>query len=417
MTYDAANLTLMAETWAPRIGVAILIVVVAWIVGRVLKSLIVKGIDRLPPVAKHNQGADPKSTVGVKIGAVVYWLVLLFGVVAALNELQLGGVAAPLNTMMTNFLSYIPNVVGAGLIFFVGFIVASLARKLVTAALEAADLDKYLARLGLGGAGAGGLASAIGTLVFVLIIVPVAIAALQALRIEAISAPAIVVLTTILNAIPNVIAAGIVLAIGLLIGRWIGGVVERLLPATGIDKLLGSVRELSSPAKVDPAASRAEALGAAPKVPSASKIIGGVVTFAVVAFSAIEAARLLQFAAIALILAQILALAGRVILGAAIIAVGVVIADMLATAIGRSAGEADKFAATLVKWATIALAAAMGLRSMGIADEIVILAFGLILGAAAVAAALAFGLGAQKAAGRVAEHWVDKAQRIAPPKQ
>ena len=50
----------------------------------------------------------------------------------------------------------------------------------------------------------------------------------------------------------------------------------------------------------------------------------------------------------------------------------------------------------------------MGLSFMGIADEIVMLAFGLVLGAAAVAAALAFGLGGRGAAGQVAQSWADK---------
>ena len=55
----------------------------------------------------------------------------------------------------------------------------------------------------------------------------------------------------------------------------------------------------------------------------------------------------------------------------------------------------------------------MGLRAMGIADDIVNLAFGLTLGAIAVAVALAFGLGGRDAAGRLASRWVD---RLGKPK-
>ena len=50
----------------------------------------------------------------------------------------------------------------------------------------------------------------------------------------------------------------------------------------------------------------------------------------------------------------------------------------------------------------------MGLRAMGIADSIVNLAFGLTLGAIAVAFALAFGLGGREAAGRLMSRWLDK---------
>jgi hypothetical protein len=58
---------------------------------------------------------------------------------------------------------------------------------------------------------------------------------------------------------------------------------------------------------------------------------------------------------------------------------------------------------------------AIGLTFMGLADQIVMLAFGLILGSAAIATALAFGLGGRDAAARVLERWADRADPAAPP--
>jgi hypothetical protein len=49
----------------------------------------------------------------------------------------------------------------------------------------------------------------------------------------------------------------------------------------------------------------------------------------------------------------------------------------------------------------------MALREMGLANEIVNLAFGLLLGAIAVAVALAFGLGGRDIAGRELESWLE----------
>jgi len=129
-----------------------------------------------------------------------------------------------------------------------------------------------------------------------------------------------------------------------------------------------------------------------------------------VAFAGVEASRLLNFAAIAVILSSVLTLAGKILIGGAIIAFGVVIADMLANLMGRSTGQPRSFAISIVRWSAVALAVAMGLKFMGIADQIVILAFGLILGSAAVATAIAFGLGGRDAAGRLAEDWVNRIQ-------
>ena len=397
-TFDPDRWTPLIGSWAPTLLLAAIYLVGAWLVAKLVKILVGSAINRLPLVKSQPPSGSFEASVGAKLGDVAYWLVLLIGVVAALQTLGLSQVVEPLTVLMSNFFSYIPHLVGAGLIFFVGLIVAGMAQRVVSTALQATNLEGLLARVGIKTeGGAVSLANALGTLVFVLIIVPVAIAALKALQIDAISTPAIAVLSTILDAVPNVIGAGIVLTIGLLIGRWIGGVTESLLPSTGIDKAFGALQQLSTHMAID----------GAPASPSASKIIGGVVTFAVVAFSAVAAAQLLHFSAIAVILTQVLTLGGKVILGAVIIAVGALIADVLGNAVAKS-GEREKFAAGLVKGATLALAVAMGLKSMGIADEIVTLAFGLILGAAAVAAALAFGLGSRDAAGRLANQWVDK---------
>jgi hypothetical protein len=52
---------------------------------------------------------------------------------------------------------------------------------------------------------------------------------------------------------------------------------------------------------------------------------------------------------------------------------------------------------------------------MGLADVIVYMAFGLILGAAAIATALAFGLGGREAAGRILNHYADRITGTAAP--
>src|SRR5689334_902669 len=98
------------QVWGPRILGAVLILVVAWLVARALKWALARGVNSIPAVAKHAQGADPKSTPGARLGDVLYWLVLLVGVVAALSALQLQQVAAPVNTLLTGFFSYLPHV-------------------------------------------------------------------------------------------------------------------------------------------------------------------------------------------------------------------------------------------------------------------------------------------------------------------
>jgi len=425
--YEFIGWEAILQDWLPRILGAAVILLAAWFIGKAVKWALARGIDKLPGAGRHNEGLEPRQTVGARLGDVALWTILLFGVVAALGVLNLGGAVTPLNTLLNQIASAVPSILAAALIFFIGFIVATLARRVVSAALQAANADAWLQKTGVTRTtGSTGVSDAIGTLVFVLILIPVTVAALERLNISVITEPAVAVLNTVLAALPRVIVAGVLLAIGLFVGRWVGSVIERILPATGFDRSMQSLMGLSSlkptassapPPSASPYAGamspayEAQVTGDKPSTPmTPSKVVGMIATIAIVLAFAYEATRQLQFAGFSEAIEAVLALAGRVLVGGVIITVGVLLADVLANVINRSTQGADKFASTLVKWATISLAVAMGLSFMGIADEIVVLAFGLILGSAAVAAALAFGLGGREWAGRMLNQWSQQAQ-------
>jgi hypothetical protein len=132
---------------------------------------------------------------------------------------------------------------------------------------------------------------------------------------------------------------------------------------------------------------------------------GFAVLIGIILFAAIEAAHMLGFTAMSDMLSRVLDLSTSVLFGAIIIAVGVVIANILAAAISRRDNASSEIMSVLVRWGVIALAAAVGLRFMGLANDIITLAFGLMLGSVAVAVAIAFGVGGRDAAKRLLERW------------
>jgi hypothetical protein len=124
-----------------------------------------------------------------------------------------------------------------------------------------------------------------------------------------------------------------------------------------------------------------------------------------VLFAAVEAARLLEFGAMAAMLTRVLELASSVLFGAVIIALGILLANILAAASSRDGKPSSEIISTMVRWGVIALATAVGLSFMGLANNIIALAFGLILGSVAVAVAIAFGVGGRDAAKRMLDRW------------
>ena len=72
------------------------------------------------------------------------------------------------------------------------------------------------------------------------------------------------------------------------------------------------------------------------------------------------------------------------------------------------------YVAAIARFGILGIVIAMGLRAMGVADDIVDLAFGLTLGSVAVAVALSFGLGGREAAGRQMGHWLSSLRGSSP---
>jgi hypothetical protein len=407
----------------PRLLGAALLLLVAWVVASVLKRVVTgilggMGIDRrLDRLVGQEQTANssyqrsvtsPESTpapgsgaydeparvsLAETLGDVVYWLVFLLFLPAILGALDLGGILEPVQAMLTRILAYLPNVVAAGLILLVGWFVARIVRRIVTGLLAAAGLDRLGERVGLRQVlGRQTLSGLVGLVVYIFILLPVLISALNALQIEAVTRPATNMLDTFLIAIPNIFAAAVVLAIAYIVGRLVAGLVTNLLAGIGFDTV---------PAR----------LGLASGTPTVgrrtpSEIVGALVLVAVMLFATVEAFRLLNFTALADLLAELVQLGGQVILGLIVLAIGAYLANLAADLIRSSGTSNAGLLALVARVAILVLAGAMALRQMGIANEIVNLAFGLLLGAVAVAAALAFGFGGREVAGRELEDWV-----------
>ena len=403
--------------WGPKILIAILILVATWAVARAVKWVLQRAIDRIPASKRHMSG-PPDETVGHQLGTIAKLIIWLVGIMAALQFLGFAQVLAPINELVNEIFAFLPHLIAAGLIFFVGLVVARIVRRLVETVLIAANIDGVLARIGIGSTEGtvrtdpaavppgtapastrASLARAGGILVFALIIIPVAIAALQALGISSISGPATDMLNQILAAIPRILAAALWLGIAFIAARFLKSIIEAVLPPTGFDDALRST-------------------GVLPPAAVPSRIVANIAMIVVILAASIEAARQLGGDEIAIFLAQVTALGGKVIFGTLIIVVGIFLARIVANLVGSGTGEGG-FAQTLVRYAIIALFTAIGLTFMGLADAIVMMAFGLILGSAAIATALAFGLGGRDAAARVLERWSDgePPARPIPPKR
>lgn len=376
-------------TFLPNLIAAGVLALLAWIAAVVIRKIVTTGLGKttLDERVSAEAGMRPVSD---SIGQVAYWLVLLFFLPAVLETLGLFGLLEPVNAVLGKVMAILPNLAAAAALGFAGWLVARIVRDLTTNLLRVAGLDRLGERAGLRGETT--LSGLVGLVAYIFVLVPAIIAALQAMQLEAISGPATSMLETLMSAVPSLFGAALVLGIGILLAQVVATLVSGLLGGMGFDLL---------PEKLGLAAAVAES-------PAPSQLAGHVARFFVIVFSAVEAGSMLGFRQLSGHLSTFIAFAGQVLLGMAIIAIGLWIARLAFEAMLRVGAANGRFWASVVRYAILALVVAMGLKSMGIGEEIVTRAFTITLGAIGVAGALAFGLGGRDAAGRQMDAWISR---------
>ena len=381
--------------FAPRLLGASVLLLLAAVVAAVVRRVLTGALDSLPFVQRLSGDEADSPRVSKGVGDTAYWLVFLLFLPAVLDALAVEGLLTPVQGVLTELLGFLPNVMGAVIALAVGWFVARLTQRVVSGFLLSAGADEFSKRVGLSAVfGKGTLSGFVGTVVQVLILVPVVIAFLNALQLEAVTAPASNMLAAMLGAVPRLLGGALLLAIAYVVGRWVAGVVQQLLAGIGFDGVLvklGLQTESFADSQTTP-----------------SQIVGSLILVAVILGAAMEAAGLLGFVALNSLIAQFLTLGGRVVLGLVIFALGLWLAHVAATAVATAGGRNRVLLSTVTRTSIIGLAAAVALSQMGIASDIITLAFGLLLGSAAVAAALAFGLGGRDVAARAVDDWVGK---------
>jgi len=300
-----------------------------------------------------------------------------------------GGIIEPFQDFFSTLVGFLPTLIVVLVLLLLAWILAKVLRAGTRKLLRATGIDK---RLGKGGDPADPsqfpVAQGAGTAVFWIVWVLFILAILQVLGVQGLFDSIVVVFQKIFAAVPNIIAALLVLGVFYFVGRLLAKLVTKALTSIHFDEL---------PVK----------LGLAKKAPtgagSASNVVGYIVMIFIMLFAIIMAADLLGFAAVNEMIAVLTQFLGLVLLGAVVIGIGIFVANFVANIL-RSAGRAESMI-SFARIAIIVLSVLLGIRAMGFANDIVLLGFGLALGAAAIAAAVAFGLGGRQVAGELLARW------------
>jgi len=364
------------------IGLAILIIgliIVKFIAGIVLKIL--KRVSFLYGTNTDGTVTDYASPIGSLVKAILTIFVLM----AVLQHFGLTNVLAPLQEMVNKFTGAVPNIIGAGVIAYAGWVIAKIVSEVVRMALTKVD-DQIAKKTNNSDIKISKFGSAF---IFGGILLPIIVSALGVLNIPAISEPASAMIQKLMVAVPDIIGAGIILLVTYFVAKFVVYMLTGLLEGANINSL---------PAKLG-----IESVFTASFTPT--KLIGSSIMFFSMLSAATAAINVLGIDVLSNIFARILQFGGGILVGGIILLIGNFLSTIAYTKLSKGGNGGI---AQIARVAILGLVLAMGLKSMGLADNIVNMAFGFTLGSVAVAAALAFGLGGKDAAKTVADNWAKR---------
>ena len=335
---------------------------------------------------------EPEGTkLSETIPDVAYWGILALFLPAILGALQMPGLLEPVQSMFSKALNYLPNIFGAAIILLIGSFIANIVKQVISNLAASLGANTVAAKIGMDDSLSGRkLSDLAGVVVYALILLPVTVAALNTLDIDAVTQPASAVLGKITSLIPGFIGAGIVLTIAWFIAKVISGIVEDLLNGVGFDQMPQKIGlNMTTTAENSP-----------------SKLGGKFVLIAIVLLSAMQALPMMGLESFAEHLQTFVGFATQVLIGLVIFAVGMFLANGAAKLVRDSGVENSAVLATVARIAIIIFAGGFAMQQMGLSASIVNVAFASLLGGIGLASAIAFGWGGRDAAKRVVDRMV-----------
>lgn len=369
---------------------AALILILAFIVAAIVKSLVVKLLTKTKLsslLGKTDASSDGGKRMLEHIGKLVHLLVFLLFVPGIFESLGINEVSMPILNLLNTMWGYLPNILAAVIVLWVGLFIARLVREILTPVFARIKVNRLQEMAGIEVDGAAKLSNTLAYIVYVLILIPIIITALQVLDVKAISEPAVRMLDTMFGFIPNILVALVILIVGCMVAKLCGNIVESLIASSGLDARLVKL------------------LGAENSSFILSKMTGRIVHTVMVVFFVVESFGVLHL--------QVLTDIGSAVIGylpqalaAVLILIGCFVCNTMAQkALQRNSRQSY---ALLARCGIYAAGGFMILNELGIAEEIVNTAFIILFAAFALAFAISFGIGGRESAGRLLKRLEEK---------
>nr|WP_263314671.1 mechanosensitive ion channel [Mammaliicoccus sp. Marseille-Q6498] len=280
---------------------------------------------------------------------------------------------------LDSIIGFIPNLISAIILLVIAWLIAVIVKSIIVKGLKALGFEKWLAKKGLTDdesdkSESEGLIQTFGKLAYFIIFLLFLPSVFDALKMTSVSTPIKNMMGSVLDFLPKIIVAVVILVVGIFIAKVLGTLVKNLLTNLNVSRYNHYVNFGENKESID--------------IPSAA---GWVITTIIGLFFVVEALNTVNLEVLNTIGEAIIGYLPLVISAAIILLIGFIGGNLLSKLIRKSTGNG--FVAEIVKYLVIIVSVFMTLDQLNFAQSIVNVAFLLILGAVAVAFAISFGIG------------------------
>ncbi|MCK4316783.1 MAG: hypothetical protein KAX24_13525, partial [Anaerolineae bacterium] len=229
------QITQLVGAYIPNLIGALVILVVGWLVALIISAIVRRALRRTTldnRLARWIVGEEKAKAFEVErwIAKAVYYLIVLFVLIAFFQALGLTLITEPLNQLLVQVFEFAPRLLGAGLLVLIAWIVARGLKLIVSRVLSIAKLDERLgSQAGLEEEEHVFLTQTLANAVYWLVLLLFLPAVLDALALQGLLEPVQGMINKILGFLPNIFAAGLILVIGWFVARIVQRIVTNLL--------------------------------------------------------------------------------------------------------------------------------------------------------------------------------------------
>ena len=343
---------------------------------------------------KLDAGEAVSFSLSQSLSEVIYGLVFLFFFPAILQGLGLEELSEPITRISSEFLEWGSKLAIAAFVLFMVWFVAKIVRQILEGLLDSLGIDLALKKVfGENFLGSVKLARIIPAFLYALILGVAVLQALRSLELQTVTAPIEKILDNSLQGLQYVIVGSLMIMAAVYFAKIFSKFVRDILKDLGFDSVYTKIglTEIKTGSQTP------------------SQIVGYLGGAFLVFLVTMAALNMMGLSDLSKVLENLIYRLFDVMIGVVVFGVGLFIAKNLSSWVAQTThADYSKLLSLIVKTVVIVIAGAMSLQHIGIADEIVTIAFALAMGSVALGVAIAIGLGAKETAGELVKNFVSK---------